>query len=171
MTEAEIWRLVTDNEALLRREVRRHMAPHRRAAEFEDMYADVVLLRAHRIMRLFDPSRGVKPVTYLVKNLKWYAFEWCMGRKYKKRVPTESIDTKYGLNGSEPGADDRHAAAQEVRSTLARLPEDVRLVVEWFHVKGFTLDEVARHLGQRRAQVVETLNVGKFLVEFYHGHD
>lgn len=171
MTEAEVWDVVVAYGPLLRREVRRYMAPHRRAAEFEDMYSDAVLSRAQSIMRLYDPSRGVKPITYLLKNAKWYAFEWCMGRKYRKRVKADSI---HGLDGGgdgrDPGEEDLEARWRaEVFSALERLPPDVADACRWVLFNGCTVDEVARHLGQRRAQVRETLRVGRFLLEFYHG--
>lgn len=172
LSEQDVWRLVLQNEGLLRRETRAHMAPHRRRAEFEDMYADVVLLRAHRIMRLFDPSRGVKPITYLVKNCKWYAMEWCLGRKYKKRVPTESMDTRYGDGGADQSHPPcRESAAQqlsqETSSLLARLPEELAEVLAWCCLKGYTPLEVSDHLGVPTRTVREMLGAARFLARFY----
>lgn len=151
MTEAEVWSLVLDNESLLRREVRRYVPAHRRRDRdyFDDLYSTVVLTRAHAIMRTYRSEAGVLPITHLCANVRWYAYERVLGRKYKK-VP-EPVDMSSGGHDSSVSDDVMHNGAQ-VKEFLAQLPEDAASLLEWHLVKGYTFEEIAVYMDLTRAQ-------------------
>jgi hypothetical protein len=167
MTEQEVWNLVVGHEAVIKREIKPYLPSHRRAREFDDMYADVVLLRAHRIMRNFDPARGVLPITFLVKNCKWYAFEWALNRKYKKQVSTVPIDASLPLG---IGAQNGHAH-NGVDHLLEGLPEECAWVMRCLYLRGNTHREIAEHAGWELREVKEVERVARFLIEFNHAEE
>lgn len=140
MTSEEVWALVVKNERVLKRELRRFL-PRSRWDELDEMYSECVLLRAHAIMRTFDPSRGVQPVTHLAANSRWYAFKWASGKHYKKRPEPTDIDNV--PHASYVGT---HEESTEVRSILSKLPDDAAQILEWCVLKGYTFREVAAHL-------------------------
>jgi DNA-directed RNA polymerase specialized sigma24 family protein len=151
MTEAEVWSLVMDNEALLRREVRRYVPGHRRRDRdyFDDLYSTVVLTRAHAIMRTYRSEAGVLPITHLCANVRWYAYERVLGRKYK-RVP-EPVDMTDGQHDSATTDCAMHTNAQ-VKELLTQLPQAAADLLEWHLVKGYTFDEIAVYMNITRAQ-------------------
>ena len=164
-TEEEVWKLVLDNEGLLRRETRKFL-PKSRLREFEDMYSDVVLARAHSIMRNYDRTKGARPATYLVKVCAWYAFEWVADRKYKRRPEkgAEQLDTARHL---EDPVDE--TTKIWVSHILERLPTEYADVLRWLYIRGNTPREIAQHLGLPTRQVREMITAGLFLARMEAG--
>lgn len=169
MTQQEVWNLVLLNERLLKQQVRMYLPRHRRA-ELDDAYSDVVLLRCQSIMARYSldyispkSNATVLPITFLCKNVRWYAFEWVLDRKYKKKVPTVSLDIAASRSSSgdelDAGATRSEltvpcAADQglQVDMILCQLPELDQQLIRWSFLRGNDDAEVADHLGIRRGE-------------------
>lgn len=147
MTTDEVWGLVTANEALLRREVRRSL-PAARAHEFDDLYSDVVYSRAHAIMKTYNPDNipYAAPITHLCANVRWYAFKWVNYPKYKESL----FDSTARDSRDEWSVDNGYTGVESsltVDSILQRIPEDMADLLRWSLVRGNTPVEISAHLG------------------------
>jgi DNA-directed RNA polymerase specialized sigma24 family protein len=144
VTQEEVWRLVLDYEPVLRREIRRFLPFHRRD-ELDEMYSDVVVARAHAIMARYAPERfPVKPITHLIANCKWYAYKWASGKHYKGGRHGPAASLQESQVGSYEGD---HEVTTRVGLILAALPEEAARLLEWSVMKGYTVGEIAEHLG------------------------
>lgn len=131
MTNEEVWQLLTDNEALVAREVRRFLPKHRRH-EWADLWSEVVLDRLHSVMATFNENAGVKPITHLCCNLRWYAYKWAKRKR----------DSGGSLNENIASSVD-NAATSAVYLLLNELrPEDAE-ILRYRYVEEFTLEELA----------------------------
>jgi hypothetical protein len=145
--------------------------PRHRARELEDAYSDVVLLRCQSIMARYSPTyvspktgSTVLPITFLCKNVRWYAFEWVLDRKYKKKVPTVSLDVVASKTSSgdelEPGTVRRelsftldHSGTLQVDMILEKMSLEEQQLIRWSLLRGNDDAEIADHLGLRRSDV------------------
>lgn len=167
MTSEEVWAMLLEHERLLRRTVRAALPRHRRD-ELDEAYSDVVLNRAHDIMATFDVARGVLPITHLCANVRWYAAKWVHRRCYKYIPPPVdlSLHERHDSGDSVRSAD----VLAEVDLILGALPEDARLLLEWYVMKGFTLGEIAKHFdppmtkAQVKTRYREALELARELV-------
>lgn len=142
---SEVWDLVLNNERLLRRECLRYL-PRNRKDEADEMYSDVVIARAHSIMATFIDG-GVKPITHLCANVRWYAYKWSHGRCYKYVPPPVDVTLH------DSGYVNNHESVAEVKLILSSLPEEAADLLRWHVMMGLTFDEIARHVGETKAQV------------------
>ena len=169
MTQQEVWELVLRYEGTLRQEIRRFLPRHRRD-EIDEMYSDVVVARCHQIMARYDPVRfPVKPITHLVANCRWYAYKWASGRHYKGGRHGPSVSLQEQHVGSYVGP---HEVQARVGMILESLPEDAARLLEWSLMKGYTVGEIAEHLGcttrEARAACDEALALARS--ELTNGH-
>lgn len=191
MTEEEVWRLVTENLPLLRREVARRL-PSDRRGELEELISDVVFARAHSIMATYDPTRGALPITHLCANVRWYAHKWVHDKRslqWKGSLVDMSghgrtiyASRTYDALASDPeqvrdgrlsahGYDDHGSriASVEVDSLLKRVPEHVAQLLRWSICDGYTTREIAEHLGVSLREVRRDLNDAMELAKDYAG--
>lgn len=150
MTQQEVWDLVAQNERLLRRESRRYL-PASRYGELDELYSDVVIMRAHSIMATYRPEFGVLPITHLCANVRWYAYKWVHRRCYKYVPPP--VDTSRGKH--DEGYDSDHEIKARVSLILDSLPEDAANILKWHIIQECTFGEIAAHFDPpiTRAQV------------------
>jgi DNA-directed RNA polymerase specialized sigma24 family protein len=169
MTQAEVWELVIANQRLLRREIRKFL-PRERQGELDEMYSDVVLARAQRIMELYKPdhqaagtSKTARPLTYLIANCRWYAYKWVHGRNGSWQEPSpvkrarslSPIPETSGIGDSdrealrafEPSYLQNYDTPLRVQSILGQLPVEAADLLRWHVMSGFTFKEIGDHLG------------------------
>lgn len=157
MTQAEVWELVVSNRPILRREIRRFL-PRERADELDEMYSDVVLARAQRIMELYCPDKGAKPLTYLIANCRWYAYKWVHGRNGSWEEPNpikaaKSLQQTVAATGVEPDYAVDYDTRLRVQSILEQLPQDAANLLRWHLMSGFTFQEIGEHLQMKAKKV------------------
>jgi DNA-directed RNA polymerase specialized sigma24 family protein len=150
LTDEEVWALVIKHERALRFLCRRFLPPERRE-DLDEMYSEVVVMRALSIMATWDESKGASKAGHLFGNVKWYAFKWVDGRAYRKRVKTTGLEHAEGV-----AYEVDHQTAMEVSSMLEALPQEARDVLYWVAGKGYTFQEVADHLGVSKTKARDT---------------
>lgn len=161
-TNAEVWNLVIENEALLKREARKMLSRSRHARDFDDMYADVVYGRAHSIMATYRPGLGAAPLTHLCVAVRWYCYKWS-----QKRTMVTDTDAKFDQDSDPP----EHQTYREehfhltVEAILDKIPEDMAKLLRWSVIKGYTVKEIADFLEvpqrQVRADLIEALELAQ----------
>ena len=155
---------MTVNERLLRREVARFL-PKDQRHEFEELYSDVVYGRCCNIMRTYDGSMGAKPITHLCVNVRWYAYKWVTARSRAH----ELIDLTDKKNHDIATYTQDHDGKLRVESVLRPLPCEVRRLLEWVHMRGFTPKEIATHLERPLGEVRRDIDFALELAQDYQG--
>lgn len=150
VSDEETWALVIRHERALRFLCRRFLPPER-LEELDEMYSEVVVMRALSIMATWDERKGASKAGHLFANVKWYAFKWVDGRAYRKRVKTEPLD-----RAEAAAYEVDHQTSLEVSSMLDALPREARDVLFWVAGKGYTFQEVADHLGVSKTKARDT---------------
>jgi len=156
LTAEEVWAVVLELEPALRRALRRG-TPRARWGSLDDMWSEVVLDRAHSILRLWDPAKG-SPAAYLLANVRWYAYKWLHRRNGHWQPVAGSTDVSLDdaavrarAEAPDPLAD--HVAGVDARDgvefLLGVLSDADAALVRWHVMEGYTFAEIAAHTGER----------------------
>jgi len=144
----------------------RDYLPRHRLRELDDAYGDVVLARCQDIMRNYDPAhvssktgQPVLPISFLLRNVGWYALEWALDRKYKKKVPTVplTVVSSPSIEGEDTIRDELTCTRDyqghlRVSMVLERMPSSLADILRWTFLHGCDDSEIAKHLGIRRGE-------------------
>lgn len=167
MSTEEVWQLLLTEEARMRRLCYKYASRDPRAqgsreqvkGRAEELYHDVVLVRAHGIMATYDPSKGAAPATHLYSNINWYLYK-AVVQSTKRRYASPSLEDTNVADNAE--GIDRAAlsdASLDVQELLADIddPGDEQhlhsRILWWTDACGYTRNEIAEHLGISAGQV------------------
>lgn len=132
------------------------------------MYSDVVISRANAIMKTYDSTRGVLPITHLCANIRWYAYKWVHRRCYKYvPPPVDMVDHDKGDDGSSIKTAEVNA---EVDLLLGTLPEEAASLLKWHLLQGCTFQEIGEHFeppltkAQVKTRYQEALQLARLLI-------
>lgn len=155
MTDEEVWNLVLDNDNQLRSLCRKAAKSLTTSKESqltvaEELYSDVVLARAIRIMRTYREDKPASPSTHLYGNVRWYLYKEVVIRN-KRRANTAS------MGDHDYGDDSKVEPTTETGIILESLPggsdSTYAKILWWLNACGYTQAEVADHLDVSIAQV------------------
>jgi RNA polymerase sigma-70 factor (ECF subfamily) len=141
------------------------------ARQFEDCRPQLLKL-CQRILGQSDGARDAVSETYVHAYRHWADFDganfpgWlsriaqrvCVDR-LRREAPGLRVDA-----GTEPASADpegRIVNAIQIRSILAKLPEEQRRCLKLFYIEGFTAKEVAKETGFTEGQVKSYLQNGR----------
>jgi len=126
------------------------------AAEADDLLQDIFVL-IHRFARTFDSSKG--SVQFWIVQMTYRRGisrrQYLNSRHFYTRVELDEQMIQTGPSGFGPpdGSADQKTAELDLEKMLRSLSEDQQKTLRLHFIEGYTLDEIAKMLGQTKGNI------------------
>jgi hypothetical protein len=133
--------------------------PQPMRAQITDELWEVTYDRVPRIVELYDDTRGVKLITFVLNNLRWYFHKHVVGTVRERQTKTNLLDIHDESKGllREAFTDDtiERDNALLVYDILAQLSDFDAYVLRMYVGEDYSASELTEVLGCSKAKVLE----------------